>query len=159
MSTIRKLDALAARLAFLGPLIARITVGVVFAQTGWGKLHNLPDVTKFFTDLGIPAPGFNAALVASTELVGGALVLVGLATRFAAGPLAFTMVIAILTAKRGDIDGLGTLLGFQEATYLAIFLWLVVAGAGRLSLDHLLRRRFLADAPSVASEPKVASAG
>ena len=29
------------KLTFVPPLVARITVGVLFASTGWGKVHNL----------------------------------------------------------------------------------------------------------------------
>jgi putative oxidoreductase len=32
------------------------------------------------------------------------------------------------------------LLGFDESAYLALFLWLAVAGPGLISLDHLLQR-------------------
>jgi|SRR5581483_128737 len=135
-----RLLKLADKLSGLGPLLARLTVGVVFMTTGWGKLHGLEDVTKYFTELHIPAPAFQAALVASTEFFGGLFLLLGLLTRLAALPLAVTMVVAILTAKRGDIDGLSTLLGFEEFTYLMIFLWLAVAGPGPLSLDRLLGR-------------------
>ena len=126
------------RAAFVGPTLARLTVGLVFIGTGWGKLHSIPDVTSFFTDLHIPAPGFHARLVAGTEFVGGLLVLVGLGTRLVSLPLAFTMVIAILTAKRPNIDGLTTLVGFEEWSYLVFFIWLAVAGAGPLSLDKLV---------------------
>jgi putative oxidoreductase len=141
------------KLDWVGPLLARIAVGVVFMGTGWGKLHSLGDVTKFFTDLGLPAPHFQAALVATTEFVGGTLILLGLATRFAAAPLAFTMIVAILTAKRGDIDGLSSLLGFEEFLYLVIFTWLLLAGAGRASLDHLITKywRRLRPAPTLAT--------
>jgi putative oxidoreductase len=135
-----RLGALADKLAFLGPTLARVTVGLVFVATGWGKLHSIPDVTSFFTDLGIPAPGFNARLTASTELFGGLLVLLGLGTRLASLPLAFTMVVAILTAKRAHIDGLTTLVGFEEWSYLVFFIWIAVAGAGPLSLDALVER-------------------
>jgi len=128
------------RLAFLGPTLARLTVGLVFIGTGWGKLHSLGDVTDFFASLHIPPPGFNARLAASTELFGGILVLVGLATRLAALPLGFTMVVAILTAKRADITGLTALVGFEEWSYLVFFIWLAVAGAGPLSLDALAVR-------------------
>jgi putative oxidoreductase len=76
--------ALADRLRFLPPLLARIAVGLVFVNTGWGKLHALESVTGFFRELGIPYPELQAPFVASTELVCGALVLVGLGTRLAA---------------------------------------------------------------------------
>jgi putative oxidoreductase len=128
------------KLAFAGPTLARLTVGLVFIGTGWGKLHSLGDVTDFFASLHIPAPGFNARLTAATEFFGGLLVLLGLGTRLAALPLAFTMVVAILTAKRGDITGLTALVGFEEWSYLVLFVWLAVAGAGPLSLDAMITR-------------------
>ena len=35
----------AGHLTWLGPLFARIVVGWVFLWSGWGKLHNLAQVT------------------------------------------------------------------------------------------------------------------
>jgi putative oxidoreductase len=137
---LERLRTLADRVSFLGPTLARVTVGLVFVGTGWGKLHSIPDVTSFFTDLGIPFPGFNARLTASTEFFGGLLVLAGLGTRLAALPLAFTMVIAILTAKRANIDGISALVGFEEWSYLVFFIWIALAGPGPLSLDALIVR-------------------
>lgn len=152
-NVLQKLRPLADRASFLGPTLARLTVGLVFVGTGWGKLHSIPDVTSFFTDLHIPAPGFHARLVAGTEFFGGLLVLLGLGTRLASLPLAFTMVIAILTAKRSSIDGLTTLVGFEEWSYLVMFLWIALAGPGLLSLDALIRRlRRRADDQSTSSD-------
>jgi putative oxidoreductase len=113
----------------------------VFLGTGWGKLHNLPQFTSFLTELGIPFPAAQAPVLAGIELVGGVLILLGLFTRLAALPLMGIMTVAILTAKRPEIDGIRTLLAFDEFTYLAGFLWLLVAGAGKASLDALLLGR------------------
>jgi putative oxidoreductase len=126
------------RVAWVGPLAVRLSLGAVFLGTGWGKVHNLAQVTSFFTDLGIPFPAAQAAMVSGIELVGGTLILLGLFTRFAALPLLVIMLVAILTAKRPEIDGIRSLLAFEEMTYLAGFLWLFVAGAGKASLDALL---------------------
>jgi len=41
-------------LEWLSPAVARLTVGLVFFQSGWGKLHDLEKVTNYFTELGIP---------------------------------------------------------------------------------------------------------
>jgi putative oxidoreductase len=127
--------------SWVGPLVVRLSLGAVFLGTGWGKLHSLGQVTSFFTELGIPFPAAQAALVSGVELIGGTLILLGLFTRFAALPLMGTMVVAILTAKRPEIDGLRSVLAFEEFTYLAGFLWLFVAGAGKASLDALLVAR------------------
>jgi putative oxidoreductase len=142
LATLRdRLLTLARRLGPLGPTLARLTVGLVFIGTGWGKLHTLPDETDYFASLGIPAPGLNARMAATTEFVGGVLVLVGLGTRLAVLPMAVTMIVAILTAKRGDLHGLTDLVGFEEWSYLVFFIWLAVAGAGPLSLDRLIAPR------------------
>ena len=128
----RKLDGVA-------PLFARLTLGVTFAGTGLGKLQHLEKVTAFFTELGLPAPHAQAVLVGLTELVGGVLLVVGLASRLASLPLAVTMLVAILTAKRADISGPSDLFGLIEWTYLVLLAWIALAGPGRLSLDAALR--------------------
>jgi len=127
-------------LHWVGPLLVRASLGAVFATSGWGKLHNLGQVTAFFTELGIPFPGFNAVLASGTELVGGVLLLLGLFTRFAALPLVITMVVAIVTAKRPEIDGVISVLSFIEFTYIAGLVWLALSGAGLASLDGFFSR-------------------
>jgi uncharacterized membrane protein YphA (DoxX/SURF4 family) len=66
-----------------------------------------------------------------------------------------TMVVAILTAKRPEIDGLRSLLAFDESIYLAGFLWLLVAGAGKASLDWLFFAR-KAELPRPLLRPRTA---
>ena len=131
-------------LAWVAPTLARLTLGLVFVGTGWGKLHNLPRVVDYFTSLGIPAPQLQAPFVAGVELVGGLLILAGLFTRVASVPMAATMVVALLTAKRGDIQGLTDLFGTIEWLYLVGFAFLAAYGPGALSLDALLVHRLAA---------------
>lgn len=125
------------RLDWLGPLVARITLGVLFVSTGWGKVHSLPKVIAYFTELGIPFPGIQAPMVSFIELIGGALLVVGLASRFTALPLMGSMVVAIATAQRENVHGLPDLFGLVEWTYFALLLWVALAGPGKVSLDHL----------------------
>lgn len=127
-------------LAPLGPLLARITVGWVFMWSGWGKLNNLPQIIENFVGWGIPYSGIMAPFVSSVEFLGGLLLVLGLFTRIAAPPLVIVMVVAIVSAKLDQINSLETLLGFEEFSYLAMFLWLAIAGPGKISLDHLLKR-------------------
>jgi putative oxidoreductase len=133
-------EQVAAHLTWLAPLFARITVGWVFLWSGWGKLNNLPKVTENFIGWGIPFPHFFTPLTSGIEFFGGLFLLLGLLTRVSAGALGVTMIVAIISAKWHDVDSLETLLGFDEFEYLALFLWLAIAGAGVLSLDHLLNR-------------------
>ena len=125
---------------WLPPLIARVVVGWVFVESGWGKLHHLDKVTAFFTDLGLPIPGFQAHLVATTEFTAGILLLVGLCTRLASVPLTIIMFVAIATAKRAELHGFSDLIGFPEFLYMVLLFWLIVSGPGMLALDSILNR-------------------
>jgi putative oxidoreductase len=131
---------LAAYFNWLPPLVARIVVGWVFLWSGWGKLNQLPRIIDNFRGWGIPYPEILTPFVSGVEFVGGILLLVGLCTRIAAAPLIVVMVVAIISAKGADVDSLERLLGFEEMSYLALFLWLAIAGPGPLSLDWLLTR-------------------
>jgi len=119
----------------LAPLFARIVVGWVFLWSGWGKLNNLPAMIENFASWHIPAPHILTPFVSGVEFFGGIFLLLGLLTRVSAGALAITMIVAIASAKWDQVDSLETLLGFDETEYLALFLWLAVAGAGRFLAD------------------------
>lgn len=123
---------------FLPPLIARIFIGWAFIPTGWGKLHNLPLVVDNFRSWGIPAPEFQAPLAASCELLFGSAVLIGLFTRLSAIPLIVIMIVAIVKVKAADLTSAFDLLDLSEAMYIVFLLWLVVRGAGFLSVDRAL---------------------
>jgi len=132
---------IAGYLTWLAPLFARITVGWVFLWSGWGKLNDLPQVIDNFIGWGIPSAQVLAPFVSGVEFFGGLFLLLGLLTRISAGALGVTMIVAIRSAKWADVDSLETLLGFDEFEYLALFLWLAIAGAGVVSVDHWLERR------------------
>jgi len=120
------------------PLIMRLVVGYTFMLAGWGKLNNLPQMIQNFTDWGIPFPAILTPFVSGVECFGGAMLIAGLFTRIPAAMLSVVMIVAVRSAKWDDIDSLQTLLGFEEATYFAAFLWLAIAGPGAASVDRLL---------------------
>ncbi len=132
----------AGALSWLPQTVARLSIGWVFVLSGWGKLHNLPKVIEYFGSLGIPAPHIQAPFVAGIEFAGGLLVLAGLFTRVVSVPLAMTMVVALLTAKRGEISSASDLFGTVEFLYLLVLGFLAAFGAGALSLDGILVWRF-----------------
>jgi len=125
-------------------LAIRLYWGWQFCQTGWGKLHNLPNVTEFFAGLGIPFPGFNAVLAGSTECFGGALLLLGLGSRLVALPLIFTMIVAYATDGKEAVQAIFSDPDkFVTATpflFMLASLIVLIFGPGKVSLDHLLRR-------------------
>ncbi len=116
--------------AWAGPLAVRIVVGWVFMWTGWQKLHFLPRMVENFREWGIPAPEVLTPFASGMEFVGGLLLLVGLLTRFISVPMMIIMLVAIASAKWGDVDSLQTLLGFEEVSYFVMFAWLGIADYG-----------------------------
>jgi putative oxidoreductase len=133
--------AVTSRLQWLPPLAARLILGVVFIQSGWGKLHDLQGTTENFAGWHIPFPHFNAILASATEFGGGCLILVGLLTRLAAVPLIVVMAVAIASAKWAKIEDWTDFFGFDEVAYAVMFLWLGVRGAGKVSLDYLIGKK------------------
>jgi putative oxidoreductase len=133
------------RAAWIPQLLVRLFVGYFFLETGWAKAGNLNAMAERFTGWGIPFPAFSAALSAYTELVGGALLMLGLATRLAAIPLAVNMLVAIAVVNIKRVSGLDEFVELSEPLYALCFLWLFFVGPGRASLDHLLAKRFTPD--------------
>ena len=123
----------------LALLLVRAVVGVTFLLHGLDKLGDLNGTEQFFDGLGIPAPALMAPLVAVLETAGGIALIVGAITPVFALALAGDMLVAALTthvengffAANGGYE-LVLLLGVASAA-------LVLAGAGRFSLDAALR--------------------
>ena len=129
------------KLDWVALLVTRLTLGILFVSTGWGKVHNLAKITDYFVELKIPAPGFNAVLVSYTELLCGGLLILGLASRFASIPLMVTMVVALISAKASEVHGLPDLFGQIEWTYFAMLFVIVAFGPGKVSLDTLFTKK------------------
>jgi putative oxidoreductase len=125
-------------------LVIRLYWGWQFAQTGWGKLHNLPHVTEFFASLGLPAPAFMATFVATFEFVGGILLALGLLSRIAALGIVIDMFMAYWTADRASLLAFFSDPGkFSNASpfiFLFVGLIILIFGPGKLSLDTLIER-------------------
>jgi putative oxidoreductase len=127
-------------MTWLPMLLMRLFLGAFFFETGLAKAQNLADMAQRFSDWGIPAPAFHAALSAYTELIGGALVAVGLLTRVACVPLVINMVVAVLAVKAANVGSLSDFVELDEPLYALGFLWLLFAGPGRVSLDQTLQQ-------------------
>lgn len=104
-----------------------------------------------FAKIGIPAPEAMACFVGAVEVVCGLAILFGILTRMAAIPLVIDMIVAMATTKIPLLwraTAVSNEIGFwsmqaQARTDFAMFmaaLFILVAGAGPLSLDHRLFR-------------------
>lgn len=121
-------------------LVSRLTVGLVFAGSGWGKFQNLDKVSAYFESLGIPWAHLQAPFVSGIELIAGLFLLVGFFTRLSSLPLMAIMLVAIRTAKWEDVTDFSSLLGVSEFLYIVILLWLVAYGSNFLSVDSYIQR-------------------
>ena|SRR5713101_1498265 len=117
-----------------GLTVLRIVVGVVFAMHGYQKIHvfHLAGVTGMLSHLGIPLPGVFAVILIAVELLGGILLITGLATRIPAALLAVDMLVAIITVHmKNGFFGPG---GFEfPLTLLAAVICLALSGGGAFS--------------------------
>ncbi|HEX5793077.1 MAG TPA: DoxX family protein [Rheinheimera sp.] len=83
----------------IAPLLLRLYLAPVLLQAGWNKYQHFDNTVAWFgnTDwgLGLPLPGFLAALAVAAELLGAFFLLFGLLTRLVSIPLMVTMLVAI----------------------------------------------------------------
>ena len=125
-------------------LLLRATVGLLFIGHGGQKLFGWfggPGIDGFATSLakmGLEPPMFWAYFEASAEMIGGALLVLGLLTPLAAAAIAGDMLVA--TLKVHLANGLWSQNdGFEYNLILIVLLVGVgLMGAGRYSLDHAL---------------------
>lgn len=124
-------------------LIARVFTGyLMLSLHGWGKITAGTDRWKGLGSglsdligldfLSIPL-GFMASFA---ESIGALLIILGLTSRLAAFLLAFTMFVAVYKKLPGGIKG-----AELPLLFLCLSLVIMLSGAGKYSLDHLLKRK------------------
>ena len=119
-------------------LAARLVAGAVFLGFSVGKFARHGAESAALDRYGLPYPDAFTYGVGVVELVGGAMLVLGLGTRIAALALAFDMVGAITTA--GRIEGGPVHLGLAP-TLLVMMLLVLWIGPGDRSLDRRLLAR------------------
>jgi putative oxidoreductase len=132
-------------------LFIRLYIGYQCIISGYAHLHNLQSTTKFFASLHIPFPELSVIMSATTELFGGALLIVGLASRLTSLVLVGNFVVALLTAELQQYNfsykALGDqiwkdqspILGDTAFPFLATALIILLFGPGFLSIDGLIK--------------------
>lgn len=127
-------------------ILIRIMVGFVFVSEGIQKFL-FPDSLGIgrFSKIGIPSPETMAPFVAVVEITCGSFIVLGLLTRLAAIPLIITMLVAITTTKIPILlkSGFWAMAheGRTDFSMLLGSIFLLIVGAGTLSLDILLSRK------------------
>ncbi|GAA4155976.1 DoxX family protein [Chryseobacterium ginsenosidimutans] len=119
-------------------LVVRVFIGFAMLSHGFPKLQMLLEggKTEFFDFLGMGTQ-VTLGLTVFAEFVCSILLILGLFSRIALGFLIFTMIIAGFVVHGADP------FAKQEMSliYLSIYLLLIVFGAGKFSVDHLIEKR------------------
>lgn len=122
-------------------LMARIGVGAVFFKSGLVKISSWQATVQLFAyEYQVPLlpPELAARLGATVELAAPILLFLGLGARFgAAAMLGMTFVIEVFVYPLNWAEHL---------TWATLLAFIVTRGAGAISIDHLLAKRFLAKA-------------
>ena len=128
----------------IGWALLRIATGVLLMTHGYAKFaraaaspdFQLGNFVEGVRSLGFPYPEFFAWCAVLAELVGGALVAIGLMTRPAAMVAAFTMAVAVYSHRADPFAQ-------QEKAllFLLIFVTYAIGGAGPFSFDAWIRAR------------------
>ncbi|SIP97766.1 DoxX family protein [Chryseobacterium sp. RU33C] len=119
-------------------LAVRVFVGFAMLSHGFPKLQMLLAGGKieFFDFMGL-GPQVSLILTVFAEFVCSILLILGLFTRISLGFLIFTMIIAAFVVHGAD--------SFEKREmsliYLSVYLLLMVIGAGKFSVDHMIERR------------------
>jgi putative oxidoreductase len=118
-------------------LAMRVGVGAVFFNSGLLKLHSWEFAVKLFEDeykVPLLDPTLAARLAMFTELTFPVFLFLGLATRLATLPLlGMIFVIEVFVYPQAWVEHL---------TWASMLVLLLTRGAGALSLDYLLERKF-----------------
>ena len=125
----------------MAPLVLRVVLGGLFVWHGIDKFDaGIDMVEQMFTMWGVPAPGPAAVLTAIIEIVAGAMLVFGAATRAAATLLGIVMIGAIVYVKAdlGIISSEPMPGAELDLSMLAGLVALIVLGPGPLSVDHKL---------------------
>ncbi len=124
-------------------LFVRLYWGWQLAQSGWGKFHNLSNVTDFFTNLNLPFPGQTAFLISCVEFFGGIFLALGLLSRMTALVLTVNMFMAYVTADREALLSVFSdpdkFYAAAPYTFLVASVLVLLFGPGKMALDSLLR--------------------
>jgi putative oxidoreductase len=118
-----------------GVTIVRIATGLVFTVHGFQKFAGgLGGVVGFFGKIGIPLPGVMAPFIAGLELIGGILLIIGLATRWIGLLFALEMIVTTFYVQ---IPSKGWGASDLDRSLLAAALLLLLAGSGRAAVDEV----------------------
>ena len=116
-------------------LIARVLMAYIFLVAGWGKISAYSATVGYMESMGVP--GALLPLTILVEFGGGLALLFGFQARFAAFGLGLFSMITAFIFHDGAQDSINFMKNFAMAGGL---FFLMLHGAGKMSLDHLIEK-------------------
>jgi len=130
-------DDVHSKRANLGRAVLRVFAGLALALGhGLGKLPPSEGFVEGVAEMGFPAPGFFAWMAALAEFLGGLLLAAGLLTRPASLFIVINLSVAAIISHAGDPFNIRE----KALLFGTIALMYLLTGAGRYSMDALIRR-------------------
>lgn len=119
-------------------LILRVMVGALMLTHGYGKFQNLfgDGPIQFGDPLGLGVT-LSLILAVFSEVFCSLFLIVGIATRLATIPLIVTMSVAAFIVHAQDAFRVKEM----AVLYLLIYVVLLLAGAGKYSIDRLISKK------------------
>lgn len=116
-------------------LVLRVVLGALMLTHGWPKLMNFATLRhKFFDPFHVGATA-SLGMTVFAEVFCSVFLILGLLTRLAAIPLIICMCVAIFMVHANDAIAVKE----KAILFLAGFVVLLFTGAGRVSIDGLIR--------------------
>jgi len=144
--TLSRTDNIAATWSDFLLLVGRIFLGWLFLASGYGKLNGIPGTTAYFRSLGMSPPELWAWFAAIVEIILGAALILGFASRYAALASFVWVLVATAIAHRYWTYPAAQQAGqwnnwLKNIAIMGGTLYAFVAGAGRYSVDAMLSKR------------------
>ncbi len=128
-------------------LVIRLYWGWLFFRSGFWKFTHYDNAVGFFNSLGLPFPELMVLFIATVEAGGGILLILGLFSRFTSLVLTGNMIGAYLVAHREELFSIiskpDEFYSAPPFTFLFASLVILVFGAGRISVDYLIKKKLL----------------
>ena len=122
-------------------LIGRILLVLIFVQSGIGKIENFAGTAQFMASHGMPYANFFLVGAIFFELVGSVTVILGYFTRFGALLLVIFLIPTTLIFHNIFADPKMMIHFMKNVSMFGGCPILLASGAGRFSLDSLLRSK------------------
>lgn len=138
-------DSMATSTSDIILLIGRVLLGWIFLRSGYVKIFDIPAYAATFPGRGLPT--FLAYIAVPAEFFGGIALILGLATRYVVIVMIVFMLVATFSSHRYWEFADAAVRRAQDSSFyknlamLGGFLFLFVAGSGRLSVDAWLRKQ------------------